>query len=351
MPTVHRAQIFSIDGAPTCEEARHHLIHHPDGALVVGDDGMIDWIGDFRNLPDEYQADGVEDHRPGFVLPGFIDCHVHFPQTYAIDSYGGGQLLEWLERCIFPSESRLADPEFGRQAAVEFNNRRIAAGTTTALVFGSAFPAAQDALFEDSIRRGLRIISGRGIQTVGPPSAGPLLTTEDAAIDLAAAEIEKWHNTDTGDPATALAQVAVVPRFSLSVTRATLAALGELYDSVRGRGVYFHTHLNENNRPGTGEVDSVKAAYQVDTYLDTYDGRFLPGSAVGGPSMLGRRSVMAHAVHCQDAELARMRATETSIAHCPTSQLFLGSGTMPWRRTIASGVTVGLGTDFAGGDE
>ena len=110
------------------------------------------------------------------------------------------------------------------------------------------------------------------------------------------------------------------------MTPETLRELGELYDSVRDRGVYFHTHLNENNRPGTGEIDTTKAVYQVDSYLDTYDGKFLPGSAVGGKSLLGRRSILAHAVHCTDAELARMAETGTSISHCPTSQQFLGSG-------------------------
>ena len=115
--------------------------------------------------------------------------------------------------------------------------------------------------------------------------------------------------------------------------------------------MYVHTHLNENNRPGTGEMDATKAVYEVDSYLDTYDGKFLPGSKVGGESLLGPRTIMAHAVHCQDGELARMAQTGTSISHCPISQLFLGSGTMPWLRTVASGVNISLGTDLGGGDE
>ena len=108
---------------------------------------------------------------------------------------------------------------------------------------------------------------------------------------------------------------------------------------------------NENNRPGTGEIDLVKQLFEVESYLDTYDGKFLPGSAVGGESLLGRRTVLAHCVHCTDAELARMAQTGTSIAHCPTSQLFLGSGTMPWKRTVDAGVTIALGSDCGGGDE
>jgi len=348
---VHLGHVYHIAGSPKVTEAAAALVSIPDGALVVDDAGVITFCGERESLPDDAQLVTVVDHRPGFLLPGFVDTHIHFPQTYAGDSYGGGQLLEWLNLCIFPSESRLSDPEFAREAAAEFCRRRIAAGTTAAMVFGSAFPHAQDSLFSETQRRGLRVVSGRGIQTVGGETAAPLLTSEEDAIRLAVEEIDKWHGADTGNPETALLHVAIVPRFSLSVTTTTLKNLGELYDSVKSRGVYVHSHLNENDRPGTGEVDSTKQAYQVNSYLDTYDGKFLPGSQVGGKSLLGRRTIMAHSVHCQDVELARMAETGTSISHCPISQLFLGSGTMPWKRTVASGVNISAGTDFGGGDE
>jgi guanine deaminase len=351
MSHVHYGHVFHIAGRPTVEGAAAALEELPDGALVIDDSGRIIFCGSRFELSDEFASAVVHDHRPGFLLPGFVDTHVHFPQTYAGDSYGGGQLLEWLNQCIFPSESRFADPEFAARAAVEFCNRRIAAGTTAAMVFGSAFPHAQDSLFTETQQRGLRMVSGRGIQTVGADAAQPLLTSEEDAIRLVREEIDKWHGADTGSPETALLHVAIVPRFSLSVTPETLKNLGELYDSVKNRGVYVHSHLSENDRPGTGEVDSTKQAYQVHSYLDTYDGKFLPGSQVGGKSLLGRRTILAHSVHCQDVELARMAETGTSISHCPISQLFLGSGTMPWKRTVASGVNISAGTDFGGGDE
>ncbi|WP_020106576.1 guanine deaminase [Nocardia sp. 348MFTsu5.1] len=351
MKHLYRGQIFHIAGSPKVDTAHDALVFIEDGGLVVEADGTISWCGEFSSLPVEHAHSSVVDYRPGFILPGFVDTHIHFPQTFAGNSYGGGQLLEWLERCIFPTESKLGDREIGQLTAAEFTRRRVRAGTTAAMVFGSAFPDAQDALFEETRRRGLRIVSGRGIQTRGPDSAAPLLTSEEQAIALTAAEVDKWHAADTGDFATALLHVALVPRFSLSVTPKTLAALGELYADVRSRGVYVHTHLNENNRPGTGEIDATKAVYEVDSYLDTYDGKFLPGSKVGGESLLGPRTILAHAVHCQDGELARMAETGTSISHCPVSQLFLGSGTMPWLRTVASGVNISLGTDHGGGDE
>jgi guanine deaminase len=333
---VYRGHLIHIGGAPALDGVRDHLVSIPDGALAVDEAGSIRYSGAFGGLP-EMTAE-VTDCRPGFLLPGFIDTHIHFPQTHCVDSYGGGQLLDWLQRCIFPAEAMLADAGYARWVARDFCSRRISVGTTTALVFGSAFPQAQDALFEESIAVGLRTISGRGIQTVGPPAAGPLLTGDDQAIELTRNEIERWHHHAGG-----LIHVAVVPRFALSVTAQTLHALGDLYEDVRADGVYFHTHLSEN----LGEIDSVRTGYGVQHYLDTYDGR----TSSGGMSLLGRRSVFAHAVHCTDHELGRLAETGSSIAHCPTSQLFLGSGTMPWRRTTASGVTVALGTDVSAGDE
>ncbi|MCX6490786.1 MAG: amidohydrolase family protein, partial [Rhodococcus sp.] len=211
---VHRGHIFHIAGSPTVLEAATALASIPDGALVVGGDGRIEYCGEFDSLPTHYAHSDVFDHRPGFLLPGFVDTHIHFPQTYAGDSYGGGQLLEWLNTCIFPSESRFADPEFAAAAARDFCAARIRAGTTQAMVFGSAFPHAQDSLFSETLEHGLRIVSGRGIQTTGPASAHALITGEDEAIRLVSEEIEKWHAADTGDVDTAMLHVAVVPRFS-----------------------------------------------------------------------------------------------------------------------------------------
>lgn len=352
--TVYRGHLLHIAGSPTLAGAADALVSELDGALAVDVDGRVAYSGAWGDLPAHLVSGEVVD-TGGVILPGFVDTHLHYPQTFSTDAYGGGELLEWLERCIFPAEARLADPAFAGVVAREFVRRRAAVGTTAAMVFGSAFPAAQDALFTESLAAGLRTVSGRGIQTVGPASAAPLLTAEDAAITLAREEIDRWHGQDAAGAASdsrrALAQVALVPRFSLSVTHETLVRLGDLYAEMRPRGVYFHSHLNENDRPGDGEIAAVRAQYDVEEYLDTYDGKCAPGSGHSGESLLGRRSILAHAVHCTDRELHRLAETGSSIAHCPTSQLFLGSGTMPWRRTVASGTTIAMGTDIGAGDE
>ena len=352
--TIYRGHLLHVSGSPALDGAADALVSEPDGALAVDATGRIAYAGAWTGVPASLAGDEVV-LTGACLLPGFVDTHVHFPQTLTTDEFGGGELLEWLERCVFPAESRLADPVFAELVATEFVRRRVSAGTTAALVFGSAFPEAQDALFTRTLDAGLRVVSGRGIQTVGPASAATLLTGEDAAIGLSRDEIVRWHGRDAGgpapDPRSALAQVALVPRFSLAVTPETLNRLGDLYTDVRDDGVYFHSHLNENDRPGDGEIAAVRELYGVEAYLDTYDGRCLPGSRASGESLLGRRSILAHAVHCTDRELHRLAETGSSIAHCPTSQLFLGSGTMPWQRTVASGATIAMGTDIGAGDE
>jgi len=350
---VLRGHLFHVAGDARLETAVASLVSVRDGGLVVDDAGRIAWTGPYAELPPAYAALPVT--RADFVLPGFVDTHLHYPQVHATAAYGGGRLLHWLDHCIFPTEARLADDAVAARAAADFVARRVAVGTTSALVFGSAFPGAQDALFAAHAEAGLRLVSGRGVQTTGPASAEPLLTSEDDALTLVADEIDRWHGRDADlsrahDPSRALLQVAVVPRFALSVTRRTLRGLGELYGDARAHGVYFHTHLSENAGPDGGEVAAVRSSYGVESYLDTYDGRFEPGSRSGGETLLGRRSIFAHAVHCTDAELARLAETRSSIAHCPTSQQFLGSGTMPWRRTTAAGVTVAVGSDIGAGD-
>ncbi|GAA4396812.1 amidohydrolase family protein [Tsukamurella soli] len=339
MTLAYRGHLFDVDASGT-------LRSEPDGVLAIAN-GRVVFRGrwaEFARDPAAVEATVVAGEHPRFLLPGFVDTHVHYPQVFSTDAYasgergdGGsasGQLLDWLERCIFPAETRLADPEHAARAAAAFCARRVAAGTTTALVFGSAFPSAQDALLGESLKVGLRTVSGRGVQTAGPASAAPLLTDIDTAVSLCADEIERWHGAGGG-----LIAAAVVPRFALSLRPRDMTTLAAFYGSVRDRGVYFHTHLSENDAGPDGEVASTCAAYGVDRYLDAYDG------------FLGRRSVFAHAVHCHDDELSRLAAAGSAIAHCPTSQFFLGSGTMPWRRTVASGVEVALGTDVGAGDE
>ncbi|KAA6186283.1 amidohydrolase family protein [Thiohalocapsa marina] len=348
--TLILGHLIHLTGRPSPAGADAALEDIAHGALVIDPTGRIAWKGAHRQLPEHFRGVPVVDYGDAFVLPGFIDTHLHFGQVNSLAAWGGGRLLQWLEACIFPAEARLQDPHLAEAAATAFCHRLARAGTTTAMVMGSPFPQAQECLFRAFHASGLRAVIGRGIQTTGPAAARPLMTSEAAALQLTDDEIRRWHPADDAARARARLQVAIMPRFSLSVTPQTLAGLGELFDTWRDCGVYFSTHLSENNHPGDGEIAQVCRRFGVDSYLDTYDGRFLPGSRVGGRSLLSRRSVFAHAVYCSDRDRERLRLAGASIAHCPVSQLFLGNGTMPWRRTAASGVTLAVGTDVAAGD-
>lgn len=345
----HRGVLVHLSGSPDLAGAADALCLHADGGLLVADDGTIAWSGPWHERPVDDAP--VTDHHGAFLLPGFVDTHLHFPQVHCVDGFGGGQLLPWLERVVFPAEARLADPEHARACAELFCARLVAAGTTTSMVFGSQFPVAQEALVERVEQVGLRMVLGRTVMTTGPSAAAALTTGEDRAVELVRDEIERWHPLADSGRGDAVVQIAIVPRFALSVTTGTLAALGELWQEYQDCGVYVTTHISENGGLTDSEVAEVRARFGVEEYLDVYDGRFLPGSREGGPTLLGRRTVLAHAVHCSDGEFARMAEAGTSIAHCPVSQQFLGSGTLPWRRATAGGMTIALGSDVAAGDE
>lgn len=331
MTTVWRGHIFHLTGAPALPDAMSALAEHTDGMVVVDDGGKIVASGAWDEASIPGGAD-VHDHRGQFVLPGFIDTHVHYPQVHAVHSRGDGSLLQWLERCIFPAEAGLADPAVARMAAKDMIAAMLACGTTTALIYGSQFPAAQDALFEELGARGMRAIAGRTTMVIGPDA---LVTPIDEALRLCSAEIDRWHPPQEALD-DALVHVALVPRFALSFEPESLRALGDFWTHVRNRGVLFTTHLAENRE----EVEAVRRTFGVARYLDAYD----------GCGLLGPRSVLAHAVHCDDNEIARLAATHTGVSHCPTSQLFLGNGTMPVAKMITEGVRLGLGTDVAAGD-
>ena len=130
MARLFRGHIFHIAGSPAGGDVASHLVSLPDGVLAVADNGTVAWVGSFPDLPDEY-ADAPVEARVNYLLPGFVDTHVHFPQSFATAAHGGGQLLEWLEHCIFPMEARLADDAFADHVARYFSRRRTFPETTS----------------------------------------------------------------------------------------------------------------------------------------------------------------------------------------------------------------------------
>jgi guanine deaminase len=299
----------------------HHLRADQDAALLVRD-GVITARGPADVLLREHPDEDVVDLRTGLVLPGFIDTHVHFPQVRAIGGLGM-PLLDWLERCALPEEARLADPAYAASVAADFVDGLARAGTTTALVFGSHFATAVDALFEEATRVGLRVTSGLVLSD--RILREDLFTDPDRAYAEGADLAKKWHGVGR-------TRYAVTPRFSLSCTNPLLASAGELLRDLPGS--YFTSHLNENLE----EIRGVRELFGGD-YTSTYDRH----------GLLTERSVLAHNVHPTRSELQVLGRRGVSVAHCPTSNAALGSGLFPLGSHLAFGVRVALGTDVGAG--
>lgn len=323
--TLFRARVLDTPEDPFVGDPRDpsHLRAGEDVGIVV-EGGTITERDDFAVVRAAHPDEAVIDLRDGWLLPGLVDTHVHYPQVRVIGALGM-PLLEWLERCALPEEQRLADAGYAAEVATEFVGSLVAAGTTTALVFGSHFPAAVDALFTEAAHYGLRITSGLVVSDRGLP--GPLLVDPRRAAADQATLAARWHGVGR-------ARYAVTPRFSYSASDAMLDACAEAAASVPD--AWFTSHVNEN----PAEVAEVGRLFRsAEHYVDTYDRH----------GLLGPRSVLAHNVHASDAELAVLAAAGSAVAHCPSSNSALGSGLFPMRRHLAHGVTVALGSDVGAG--
>ncbi|TQL70562.1 guanine deaminase [Nocardioides albertanoniae] len=292
-----------------------------DGALLVSD-GVIRARGTYTDLRRQHPDDEVVDLTGGFVLPGFVDTHVHFPQVRVIGGLGM-PLLDWLEQCALPEEARLADPAYARGVATDFVSGLVGAGTTTALVFGSHFAPAVDTVFAEAARVGLRITSGLVVSD--RLIRDDLFTDPDRAREESLALAARWHGVGR-------ARYAVSPRFSLSCTEPLLAACGDVLTSVPG--AMLTSHVNENTR----EVETVEELCGCD-YVTSYDRHGLVGSG----------TVLAHNVHATDTELGLLAERGAAVAHCPSSNAALGSGLFPLARHRAHGVRVAMGSDVGAG--
>jgi guanine deaminase len=299
----------------------HHLRAETDAGLVVRE-GVIVARGPADAMLREHPDDEVVDLREGLVLPGFVDTHVHYPQVRAIGGLGM-PLLDWLERCALPEEARLADATYAASVAADFVDGLARAGTTTALVFGSHFATAVDALFTEADRVGLRVTSGLVLSD--RILREDLFTTPDRAHAEGLELAKRWHGIGR-------TRYAVTPRFSLSCTDALLESAGALLDDVPD--ALFTSHINENRE----EIAGVRELFGCD-YTTSYDKH----------GLLGPRSVLAHNVHPTQGELRVLGRRGVAVAHCPTSNAALGSGMFPLGAHLAFGVRVALGSDVGAG--
>ncbi len=325
--TLYRATVIDTPGNPFAGDPADALAADQDGGVLVRG-GIIAARGPFGALRAEYPMEPVTELTGGLLLPGFVDTHVHYPQIRAIGGLGM-PLLDWLERCALPEESRLADPAYADLVAREFLSGLLAGGTTTALVFGSHFAPAMDVLFTQAHARGLNVTAGLVLSD--RVLREDLLCTPERALTESRDLIDRWHGKGR-------LRYAVTPRFSLSASENILAVCADLVaDRSGGReDIWFTSHLNEN----LAEVSAVASLFPAsDHYLGTYHQH----------GLVNGRSVFAHNVHAGDDELAVMGDAGAWVAHCPTSNSALGSGLFPLRRHVQNGVGVALGSDVGAG--
>ncbi len=320
-----RGALLDCVGDPFYEPVAQAVRYFADGLLLVRQ-GHIEAIGPYEDLQSQLGDVPLIDRRGCLITPGFIDTHIHYPQTGMIAAYGE-QLLEWLNRYTFPTERKFADPVYARSVAEVFLDELLKNGTTTALVFAAVFPASVEAFFSAAEARHLRMISGKVMMDSNAPDY--LSDTAQSAYDESKALIEKWHGRGR-------LLYAVTPRFAGTSSEAQLRLAARLLDEFPD--VYLHTHLSEN----VNEVTWIKELFpQYGGYLDVYD----------QTGLVRERSLFAHGVQLTDAEFQRLSAAKAAISFCPTSNLFLGSGLfrLEQAKDPEHPVKVGLGTDVGAG--
>lgn len=293
--------------------------YRPDHWLLVKDGSIV-------GAQDLDPGEGWErhDHRGALLTPGFIDTHVHSPQLDIIGSYGA-ELLDWLRTYTFPAESRYADPDVATAGASQFLDALCAHGTTAAAVFPTVHAVSADALFMAAKRRGMRLIAGKVMMDRNAPAV--LLDTVESAERESSALIERWHGQDR-------LAYALTVRFAPTSSDAQLAMAGRLLAATPG--AYLQTHIAENK----DEVAWVASLFpSARSYLDVYERH----------GLLGPTTVLAHGIWLDDADRSRLAASGASIAHSPSSNLFLGSGLMDFPGLEAAGVRVSVATDVGAG--
>ncbi len=314
-----RGELLSVARDP--RDHADAVRHEVDGLLVI-EEGLVIARGPFHELISRFGGVPVEPLR-GLVVPGFVDAHVHYPQMDRIAAHGE-QLLDWLERHIFPAEKAFADRAHADAVASVFLDELLRNGTTSALVFPTVHAQSVDALFEAALARNMRVACGKILMDLGPEG---LADTVETARCESEALIRRWHKRGR-------LLYAVTPRFALTSSDAQLREAGALL--AAHPDILLHTHLAENAR----ECEAVAARFtEAYDYLDVYD-RF---------GLVGPRSVFAHGIHLSDRACARLAESGAGIAVCPSSNLFLGSGFFDFRQADAHGVSIGLGTDIGAG--
>ena len=320
-----KGQVLDFTGDPFALPREEACLVESQGAVVLRD-GLILDRGPADRMAAAYPDARVEDYGRGLILPGFIDAHVHYPQTAMIASWGK-RLIDWLNTYTFPEESRFADPDYAAQISARYLDLATAHGTTSMVSFCTIHSASVEAFFAEAAKRGQRVVGGRTCMDRNAPDS--LRDTAQTAYDESKALLRKWHGQ-------ARISYAITPRFSPTSTPDQLAALGALW--AEHPEVLMQTHLSEQ----TDEIHWVKDLYpDARDYLDTYEQH----------GLLGENGLYGHAIHLEQREIDRLKEVGAAVVHCPTSNCFIGSGLFDMAGLKAKGLRVGLATDTGGGSD
>ncbi|NML62622.1 guanine deaminase [Massilia sp. RP-1-19] len=297
---------------------------HEDGLLIVDGD-KVQAAGDYATLAATLpEGVAVHDYRGKLIMPGFIDTHLHFPQTDMIAS-PAPSLLPWLEKYTFPTERQFGDQQHAREVAEFFLDELLRCGTTTAMVYCTVHKESVDAFFEASEARNLRMVAGKILMDRHCPDF--LCDTAEGGARESEDLIRKWHKRGRS-------LYAITPRFAPTSSEAQLALAGEL--AAAYPDTFIQTHVSENH----AECAWVRELYPKSrSYLDVYDSH----------GLMRARSMFGHCIWLDDADFARMAETGAAAAICPTSNFFLGSGLFDFEKADAARVHLSLATDVGGG--
>ncbi len=317
-----KGNILHFPNKTDVPEANHQFIG--DGALAVKDDKIVA-IGNAAELGKSYPDAVIKDYGAQLIVPGFIDTHLHFPQTEMIARFGE-QLLDWLNKYTFPTERKFEDHTYSEKIADFFLKQLWRHGTTTAAAYATVHKSSSDALFSLAEQANMQMITGKVCMDRNCPEW--LSDTAQQAYEESAELIEKWHGRGR-------AKYAITPRFAPTSTPEQLKLLGDLMQQYPG--VYMQSHLSEN----TDEVKWVAELFpDHKNYLDVYNHY----------GLVNERAIFGHCIYLDDDSWQTMADTSAIVAFCPRSNLFLGSGLYQFGKAQELGIRTTLATDVAGGD-
>ncbi len=321
-----RGRLLSFHRAPESLTDTGSYLYEEDGGLLL-QDGVIARVGSYADVKAAAPEDVEEvDHRPHLILPGLIDTHVHFPQMQVIASYAAN-LLEWLNTYTFPEECRFVETAHATRIATQFYDEFLRQGTTTAVAYCSVHKSSADAFFAEAMRRNMLMIGGKVMMDRHAPQG--LLDTPQLGYDETRAVIDEWHGKGRN-------HVAITPRFAITSTPGQMSAAQALAEEFPD--LHIQTHLSENH----DEIRFTCELYpEAEDYTDIY-ARY---------GLLGKKTLLGHAIHLSERETDVLHETGAVAVHCPTSNLFLGSGLFPLKALARreKPVRIGVATDIGGG--